>query len=192
MQASFTEMQDLVCAWLWHACEERGCGQILALHGCLPVRSAVAGVLGTRGGLLGDWMAWKSLTLSMVDWSADKMPLDMRAAFRPTASCPLSDFGLLAASVLCLLQGAAFSLCSQTLFCCIPRCVGLILRLQSCCKLDVLAFLFVLVRQWPGEGVAFPLTVETCWPDVTCCLEVRVLTNDWTGVSTPARLVTGI
>ena len=152
----------------------------------------MAGVLGTRGGLLGDWIAWKSLTSLLVDWSADNMLLDMQAASRPTASCPLSDFGLLAALVLCLLQGAAFSLCSETLFCCIPRSVGLILRLHSCRTLDVLAFLFALVRQWPGEGVAFPVTIETCWTDVTCCLEVRVLTDGWTGVSTPARLVTGI
>ena len=169
-----------------------GCGRILNLHGFLPVRSAVAGVLGTRGGLLGDWIAWKSLTLLLVDWSADNVLLDLPAAFRPTASCPLSDFGLLAASILCLLQGAAFSLCSQTLFCCIPRCRGLILRLQSSCALDVLAFLFALVRQWPGESVAFSVMSETCWTGVTCCLVVRVLTDGWTGASTPARLVTGI
>ena len=36
---------------------------MLALRGFLPVRSAVAGVLGTRGGLLGDWIAWVSWAL---------------------------------------------------------------------------------------------------------------------------------
>ena len=163
-----------------------------ALHEFLPVRSAVAGVLGTRGGLLGDWIAWESLTVFLVNSSADNMLLDMRAAFRPTAFCPLSVFGLLAASVLCLLQGAEFSLCSHILFCCLLRSVGLILGLQSCCVLEVLAFLFGLVRQWPGEGVAFPVSVETFWMEVTCCLVVRVLTDGWTGVSTLARLVTGI
>ena len=98
-----------------------------AQHRCLPVRSAVAGVLGTRGGLLGDCIAGESRTLSLVDWAAADMLLDMRAAFRPAAFCLVSVFGLLAASVFCLLQGAAFSLCSQTLCCRLPLSVGLML-----------------------------------------------------------------
>ena len=128
-----------------------GCGRILNLHGFLPVRSAVAGVLGTRGGLLGDWIAWKSLTLLLVDWSADNVLLDVPAALQ--AYSLLSTVRLWATCSLDPLPfaGCCILLCSQTLFCCIPRCRGLILRLQSSCALDVLAFLFALVRQWPAR-----------------------------------------
>ncbi len=34
----------------------------LLIPGILPVLSAVAGVLGRRGGLLGDWTKWGPLT----------------------------------------------------------------------------------------------------------------------------------